>query len=270
MLKRLLVAAAFVVVAGSMVGVSNVKNASAASDKVTICHRTNSVTNPYTSPSVSFDAATGVLKDNGQGDHTSHTGPVWDANTAYPTPHNGDQWGDIIPPYTWPGDKNHPGGSYDGLNWTEEGRAIYDNDCKVSAINFDVVCDVVNHKAVITFTNTSKKTYKKASVNGESVQIPTGSTVVEVPTAVNGTQITIVINKVTVYDKLVTCEPGKGAGGETPTTPEVPATPAATAPAASLPFTANNTPVVALVASAIATVTAVVSVIVKSALVKQL
>jgi hypothetical protein len=90
--------------------------------KVTICHRTNSVSNPYTVNSVDFDAATGALKDNGNGDHTNHTGPVFNPNTTYPTPHNGDQWGDIIPPYTW-----DEGGHYDGLNWTAEGQAVYNN-----------------------------------------------------------------------------------------------------------------------------------------------
>lgn len=90
--------------------------------KVTICHRTKSTTNPYTVNSVGFDSTTGELKDKGNGDHTGHTGAVFNPNTDYPTPHNGDQWGDIIPPYTWDG-----GGHYDGLNWTAEGQAVYNN-----------------------------------------------------------------------------------------------------------------------------------------------
>lgn len=111
-----------------ILGGSSVASAT-QNDKIQICHRTNSVTNPYTSPEVGFDAATGQLKDNGQGDHHTHSGPVWDANTEYPPPHNGDQWGDIIPPYDYPGDENHEAGSYPGLNWTEAGQAIYNNDC---------------------------------------------------------------------------------------------------------------------------------------------
>src|SRR6185503_1075203 len=69
--------------------------------RVTICHRTNSVTNPYVKITVdeaSVDGNEG--NDNGQGDHLlEHLGPVFDANNPPPPPHNGDQWGDIIPPF---------------------------------------------------------------------------------------------------------------------------------------------------------------------------
>jgi hypothetical protein len=99
--------------------------------KVTICHRTNSVTNPYTSNTVDYSSVDGgLVHDNGNGDHTNHLGPVFDWQNPPPPPHNGDQWGDIIPPFTWPGDANHAGGSFPGLNWTAEGRAIYhDGKC---------------------------------------------------------------------------------------------------------------------------------------------
>lgn len=83
--------------------------------KITVCHRTDSETNPYTMPTVSYDAATGQLKDNGQGDHTTHTGDVW-----YPGHPKEPKWGDIIPPIP---------GLFDGLNWTIAGQAIYNNDC---------------------------------------------------------------------------------------------------------------------------------------------
>ena len=35
------------------------------SNEITICHRDNDVKKPYTQITVSFDAATGTLKDNG-------------------------------------------------------------------------------------------------------------------------------------------------------------------------------------------------------------
>ncbi|HLE59201.1 MAG TPA: hypothetical protein VJA85_06110 [Candidatus Limnocylindria bacterium] len=86
--------------------------------KVTICHRTASDTNPYVKITVDIDAADGDLgNDNGQGDHyMEHVGPVWyeGAKDAHV------EWGDIIPPIE---------GVHDGLNWTDEGQAIYENDC---------------------------------------------------------------------------------------------------------------------------------------------
>mgnify|MGYP003439728108 FL=1 len=92
--------------------------------KVTICHRTNSVTNPYSKTPVDTSAIDGNLgNDNGQGDHyAEHLGAAFDENTTYPTPHNGDQWGDIIPPLP---------GVHTGLNWTTAGQAIYNNNCNV-------------------------------------------------------------------------------------------------------------------------------------------
>jgi len=85
--------------------------------KVTICHATASVQNPYVMPTVDFDAADGNAgNDNGQGDHfLEHTGPVFNS-----TMQQGDSWGDIIPPIP---------GIHGGLNWTAEGQAIYNNDC---------------------------------------------------------------------------------------------------------------------------------------------
>jgi uncharacterized repeat protein (TIGR01451 family) len=103
---------------------------SSGEHKVTICHRTNSVTNPYTVNPVDYSSVDGgLVHDNGNGDHTNHQGPVFDWENPPGPPHNGDQWGDIIPPFSWEGDANHAGGTFPGLNWTDEGRAIY-NDGK--------------------------------------------------------------------------------------------------------------------------------------------
>jgi uncharacterized repeat protein (TIGR01451 family) len=80
--------------------------------KATICHRTNSETNPYVQITVDYAALDGDKKN----DHSHHEGPVW-----YPgAKAAGVKWGDIIPPIE---------GVNPGQNWTDEGRAIYDNGC---------------------------------------------------------------------------------------------------------------------------------------------
>lgn len=86
---------------------------------ITICHATNSDTNPYVQETVDQDAADNNLgNDNGNGDHYSHTGPIW--NDTFKQ--NKTAWGDIIPPII---------GETTGLNWTSEGQAIYYNGCNI-------------------------------------------------------------------------------------------------------------------------------------------
>ncbi len=90
-------------------------------DKITICHRTDSVTNPYNVLSVDPDAADGNTgNDNGRGDHSEHTGPVATSQAMAQALKDAKQeWGDIIPPHD----------NYGGLNWTPDGQAIYRNGC---------------------------------------------------------------------------------------------------------------------------------------------
>jgi hypothetical protein len=89
--------------------------------KVTICHRTDSVTNPYNQQSVDVDSADGNTgNDNGQSDHSEHTGPVATSQTvAQSLKDNKQNWGDIIPPHD----------NYGGLNWDANGQAVYNNNC---------------------------------------------------------------------------------------------------------------------------------------------
>lgn len=94
--------------------------------KVTICHRTDSVKNPYVKISVDPDSVDGDTgNDHGQGDHyAEHKGPVASSlavATALKTAHT--EWGDIIPPTAGHG----------GLNWTTDGQAMYNNDCNYVA-----------------------------------------------------------------------------------------------------------------------------------------
>lgn len=87
------------------------------SHKVTICHRTDSYSNPYVvnTPDIS---SSGHLTG---GHDTEHEGPLWYAEIP-----QGTEWGDIIPPYTYTDDDGNVF-NYPGQNWTAEGQAIWES-----------------------------------------------------------------------------------------------------------------------------------------------
>ncbi len=113
MLRTLVTGVAVLIVAAGALFATAPANAE-DNVKVTICHRTNSDNNPYVQIEVDEHAVDG----QSNGDHyNEHQGPVWNPTLK-------DQkieWGDIIPPVA---------GFHEGLNWTAEGRAIYDNGCE--------------------------------------------------------------------------------------------------------------------------------------------
>ncbi|TAL14140.1 hypothetical protein EPN95_04000 [Patescibacteria group bacterium] len=145
--------------------------------KITICHRTDSVTNPYDSISVDVSAADG---GNDHGDHYSeHQGPLASSQTYAQTLKNAHQdWGDIIPPVP---------GHHNGLNWTTLGQAMYNNDCNYvtqvepTAPTFvDPTCDSDGSYTIPTKTGVVYK------INGNSNPTPAGTY-----TATNGQTVTI-------------------------------------------------------------------------------
>lgn len=100
-----------------------------ADHKVMICHASASAANPYQTPDVDKDSiqSTEGLVPNG---HGTHVGPIFDPETN----ENGDTWGDIIPPFSagyLAGPPEKAWGAFPGLNWTEEGQAIWENGCEI-------------------------------------------------------------------------------------------------------------------------------------------
>lgn len=109
-------------------------------ETITICHATNSHSNPYNSqnPSKTADA----------GGHDGHEGEIWYEGIE-------EDWGDIIPPF------DYDGGSYPGKNWVT-GEAIWNNDCEIpepdggpTTGNLTVTKNTVGGNATFAFTGTS-------------------------------------------------------------------------------------------------------------------
>lgn len=95
-----------------------------AVEKVEICHAAAAFTNPYIKNEPNVDANA----DPPLTGHGGHTDPIWDPFTMQ----QGDDWGDIIPPFSYmDGDELK---FYPGLNWTELGQAFYANDCDIPPI----------------------------------------------------------------------------------------------------------------------------------------
>lgn len=89
--------------------------------KVTICHATHSVTNPYVEITVDI-ASSGYVR----GGHADHTGPVpASPDDLAQFKADGVHWGDVIPAYTY-GDFSYP-----GLNNTDVGLSLLENGCLV-------------------------------------------------------------------------------------------------------------------------------------------
>lgn len=92
-------------------------------DKVTICHRTDAVNNPYVEITVDSNAVDGVAGNSGnQADHFGeHKGPIA-TNEAVARDLKEDhvEWGDIIPPVP---------PHHNGQNFNSVGQAILENDC---------------------------------------------------------------------------------------------------------------------------------------------
>ena len=230
--------------------------AAAVKEEVIICHRTNSIKNPYTKIPVDADSVDGSAgNDKGQGDHyLEHKGPI--ANPATMT--NGDDWGDIIPPVE---------GVHDGLNWSTEGQAIYNADCNypteteyVPNTVVTAVCDVNAQVVRLTFVN-SGNAASMISVNGAASTVAAGATV-NVTTPITGATVAVTVDLDAVTQTVnVTCPAGGSGNLNTSSTPTTPTTPVvvrgsggAGSAVASLPVTSAGSEGVSALIAMVSTV----------------
>lgn len=142
-------------------------------EKVTICHRTDSVTNPYVQEKVdndSVDMDTG--NDNGKGDHAAqHQGPLASSQSVAQVLKDAHtEWGDIIPPHD----------NYGGLNWTTVGQVMYNSGC-----NYVTITPTATPTAVPTSTPTVTTTPTNTPTPTTGISNPTSTptpTVTNTPT----------------------------------------------------------------------------------------
>lgn len=80
--------------------------------KVTLCHATDSYSNPYVVITTDYHSVV-------NGGHGNHEGPLFSPDLPKHT-----KWGDIIPSFDF-----GPGASYGGMNLADGGQAMLDDNC---------------------------------------------------------------------------------------------------------------------------------------------
>lgn len=100
--------------------------------KETICHADSNIKKPYGPNAITVDIDS-IFKKSG---HNGHNDPLWNILMT-----KKDKWGDIIPPFDYYNDEDEVV-SYPGLNYTDEGKAILENNCQPVKPEEYVLCTV--------------------------------------------------------------------------------------------------------------------------------
>jgi LPXTG-motif cell wall-anchored protein len=150
-----------------------VPSASAAPAKVTICHATSSVDNPYNEITVNANAING---------HSNHAGPIFPETDA-----NGN-WGDIIPVFTY-----SDGTVFPGLNWDSEGMAVLDAGCQVDLTPIEPPESTTTTLPATTTTLPPATTTTTTVAPTTTTTSPSGPTSTVAPTSLPSTTTTSTI-----------------------------------------------------------------------------
>jgi hypothetical protein len=111
--RRLVGAIALGVAVSGALAVTAPAGADPTAHKVTMCHATDSATNPYVQITVDVHS----IVDGG---HGRHEGPVFSPGAT-------EKWGDVIPAFDF-----GPQAAYGGLNLDASGETLLDAGCTVS------------------------------------------------------------------------------------------------------------------------------------------
>jgi hypothetical protein len=120
--------------------------------QVTLCHRTDSYSNPY--EEITVDVAS-VLNTEG---HDSHDGRIF-----FPDIPKHEQWGDIIPPFDF-----GPGEQYAGQNFDTDGQAILDAGCTVASVTTTTAESTTTTEGSTTTTESTTTTTVESSTTEAS------------------------------------------------------------------------------------------------------
>lgn len=180
-------------------------------EKVSICHRSNSATNPYQYITVNKSSVDGISGNSGQSaDHYGeHQGPIASSEAvANQLKDDKIEWGDIIPPVA---------GAHNGYNYTVIGQAMLANGCnfaKVADASVSTTQPTCQTAATLAYGSTTNASFTSGTPNGTTGPGSYSVTVTaNADSLFNNTTNTLVLSG-TLADKL---------SGEQCLTPVVPA-----------------------------------------------
>lgn len=224
---------AFVVVVALLAAFAMVKVVGGAppdsGPRVTICHGTNSVTNPYEVRTVDPNSVSAS-------GHAGHTGPVATSQAVAQVLKDAHiNWGDIIPPTA---------GFPSGLNYAA-GQSIVDDGCLVPATEPTATPTPTTPTEVPTSTPTSTPTPTATPTSTPEPTVGPSSTPTPTPTDVPSPTPTATPEPTATPTPTPTCEENESCSTPTPTptgTPTSTPTPTSTIPPATPTPEPTDTP----------------------------